>query len=170
MEAMKRVRVDVCPSPPPTTISSPEGRHTAVDQPRGSGRSPPLTLSQDPLLHSKNVFVTLTYSLSFEMRHDSRCSVTFRIHRIPTHTNGSKAIIIIGYHAITVVIKLCGMCMWTSTDCLYMSACCLTILMASLWLLWLLRNVVYYGMLRKSTISTMICYYGIIEFSVRDKH
>ena len=44
---------------------------------------------------------------------------------IPIHTNGSKAIIIIGYHAITVVIKLCGMCMWTSTDGLYMSACCL---------------------------------------------
>ena len=39
------------------------------------------------------------------------------IHRIPTHTNGSKAIIIIGYNAITVVIELCGMCMWTSTDC-----------------------------------------------------
>ena len=42
------------------------------------------------------------------------------------------------------------------------------ILMASLWLLWLLRNVVYYGMLRESTISTMICYYGIIECSIRD--
>ena len=55
-------------------------------------------------LHSKKVFVTLTYSLSFEMRHNSRCSV----HRNPTHTNGSKAIIIIDvafYHAITVVIR-----------------------------------------------------------------
>ena len=44
------------------------------------------------------------------------------------------------------------------------------ILMASLWLLWLLRNVVNYGMLRGSTITTMVCYYGIVEFSVRDKH
>ena len=38
------------------------------------------------------------------MRHNSRCSV----HRIPTHTIGSKAIIIIDvafYQAITVVIR-----------------------------------------------------------------
>ena len=52
----------------------------------------------------KSIFVTLTYSLSFEMRHKSRCSV----HRIPTHTIGSKAIIIIDvpfYEAITVVIR-----------------------------------------------------------------
>ena len=40
-------------------------------------------------VHSKKVFITLTYSLSFEIRHDSRCSV----YRIPTYTNGSKAII-----------------------------------------------------------------------------
>ena len=56
------------------------------------------------MMHSKNVFVTLTYSLSFEIRHNSRCSV----HRIPTHTNGSKAIIIIDvafYQPITVVIR-----------------------------------------------------------------
>ena len=54
--------------------------------------------------HSKKVFVTLTYYLSFEMCHDSRCSV----HRIPTHSNGSKAIIIIDvafYQVITVVIR-----------------------------------------------------------------
>ena len=48
------------------------------------------------------------------------------IHRIPTHTNDSKAIIIIGYHGIIVVIKLCGMCMWTSSDCLYNYVCMLS--------------------------------------------
>ena len=35
--------------------------------------------------HSKNVFVTLTYYLSFEMRHDSRCSVTFYTQNPYTH-------------------------------------------------------------------------------------
>ena len=53
----------------------------------------------------QKVFVTLTYSLLFEMRHVSRCSV----HRIPTHSNGSKAIIIIDvafYQVITVVIRV----------------------------------------------------------------
>ena len=64
------------------------------------------------------VFVTLTYSLSFEMRHDSSCSV----HRIPTHTNGSKAIvdtcgILPSYYSGNQRnYRVCGK--WTSTDCL----------------------------------------------------
>ena len=37
------------------------------------------------LSHSKNVFVTLTYYLSFEMRHNSRCSVTFYTQNPYTH-------------------------------------------------------------------------------------
>ena len=38
---------------------------------------PPFSVFEDISSHSKNVFVTLTYYLSFEMLHDSRCSVTF---------------------------------------------------------------------------------------------
>ena len=104
-----------------------------------------------------------------------RCVITadvqlLSIHRIPTHTNGSKAIIIIGYHAITVVIELCGICacgqVQIASNLICLHAVSSLILMASLWLLWLLPNVVDYG----STITTMVCYYGIVEFSVRDKH
>ena len=41
--------------------------------------------SQTAPLHSKNVIITLTYSLSFEIRHDSRCSVTFYTQNSYTH-------------------------------------------------------------------------------------
>ena len=54
------------------------------------------------------------FALSFEMRHDSRCSV----HRIPTHSNGSKVIDVAFcyYSGNQRNYKVCGM--WTSTDCL----------------------------------------------------
>ena len=81
----------------------------------------------------------------------------------------TKAIIIIGvgfYLAITVVIKLCGI--WTSTDasnliCLH--AVSSANLMDSPYGLWLLRNVTMHGLL----LRLWYVYYGIVEFSVRDK-
>ena len=66
--------------------------------------------------HSKNVFVTLTYSLSFEMRHDSRCSVTFYTQNPYTHQwlqshNYYRCGVLPCYYSGNQVT-------WTSTDCL----------------------------------------------------
>ena len=65
-------------------------------------------------MHSKNVFVT-----SCHLRCVTTADVQLpSVHRIPTHTNGSKAVI-----AITVVIKLLGTCMYV--DKYRLLACCL---------------------------------------------
>ena len=106
------------------------------------------------ILHSKNVFVTLTYSLSFEMRHDSSCPVTFYTQNSYTHQwlqshNYYRCGILPCYYSGNQV-------MWTSTDCFQfdMSACCpkcksngvpMTI-MATMECC-LLRNVTMHGLL-----------------------
>ena len=84
-----------------------------------------MVISKKDIHSKKKKFDTL----SFEMCHDSRCSV----HRIPTHTNGSKAIIIIDvafHQAITMVIRgiiryvVCGQ-VQIASNLINMSACSL---------------------------------------------
>ena len=98
------------------------------------------------------------------MRYDSSCPVTFYTQNSYTHQWLQSH----NYYR-------CGILPWyySGNQAIASNLICLHAvpsanLMASLWLLWLLRNVVYYGMLLYawSTITTMEC---IVEFSVRDK-
>ena len=163
--------------------------------------------------HSKNVFVTLIYSLSFEMRHDSRCSVTFytqnsykhqwlqshNYYRLPCYYHGNQVVwyrrpgfncvvkqlrfwlfrvdcelkncdlrvLRIGHtciilHCVLIIasseknrnsqslnyafetrptVCTCGQ-VQIASNLICLHAVSSAILMASLWLLWLLRNVV----------------------------
>ena len=99
----------------PRDMCSPEGIYVP---PRCSDMRSPGICVPPPArasTHSKNIFVTLTYSLSFEMRHDSSCPVTFYTQNSYTHQwlqshNYYRCGILPCYYSGNQV-------MWTSTDC-----------------------------------------------------
>ena len=111
-------------------------------------------------MHSKNVFVTLIYSLSFEMHHDGMQMFSYLLHRIPTHTNGSKAIIMALYQAVVIRgirYVVCGQVqIATNLICLHALSSANEINDALM-----VTMVCYNGMYSAITTIHMVCYYDI---------
>ena len=94
--------------------------------------------------HSKNVFVTLTYSLTFETRASRQQMFSYLLYTEFLHT--PMAIIIIGvafYHAIYYSGNQVS-CFVDKYRLICLHAVSSANLMVSLWLLWLLQNITVY--------------------------